>query len=176
MLTFHRLRSLLRRRLPSTVQCSTSLGSVSWRWICANHDNLRSLTIGYKVIGNRQGYRPADIHNRSFCVVCMICQASDCSICSQRPGFASPDTQSASNFHIHKAVLTRQVICWVWSLYEKSWLCFSSVGYFQLSWLIVLAPVWSLHPLMTFHLWFAWTPSICTSLLLLSIFHSSICW
>ena len=90
-----------------TVPRSMTFVSVPWRHIWPNHDSLRRLTI--KAPGVRRGYRPVSIHIRLFCALCMIYQAFACSISFQRPGFASPDPPSRSSYHIHRAVLTRQV-------------------------------------------------------------------
>ena len=45
MLSFHDLRSLPLRRLPSMEPCSMIFGSVLWRQTWLNHDNSRRLTV-----------------------------------------------------------------------------------------------------------------------------------
>ena len=56
------------------------------------------------------GYWPAAKRIRSFYALCMIYQASFCSICFQRTGFAFPDQSSASSSYIHREAPTRKVI------------------------------------------------------------------
>ena len=73
------------RRPPSTVLCSMIFRSVSWRQTWPNHDNLRRLTI--KVTDVRRIYWPVAVRTLSFTALCMICQASSCSICFRRLGF-----------------------------------------------------------------------------------------
>ena len=67
----------------------------------------------------RQGHRPVPICIRLLGVLGMICLASSCSTYFQRLGFTAPDTQSSTSFLIHRAILARQVICRVQSLYEE---------------------------------------------------------
>ena len=43
-----------------------------------------------KVPDVRRGYWPVAMHIRSFCVLCMICQASSCSICFRNSFFPQP--------------------------------------------------------------------------------------
>ena len=57
----------------------------------AYHDDRHGRTI---II---YGYLPVAIHIRLFYGLCMICQASSRSICSQKPGFAFPDLPSMSS-------------------------------------------------------------------------------
>ena len=49
MLSFHDLRGLHLRHLPSTVPCSMIICSVSWRQTWPNHDNLRRLTYRHMI-------------------------------------------------------------------------------------------------------------------------------
>ena len=107
----------------------------------------------------QRGYWPVAIHISLFYAVCMICQTSSCSICFQKPGFNSPDWPSTSSSHIHRAVLIRQVICRVISLWEKRDGLVFFIVLLALSKLSVRAPVWSLLPLLMFCLWFVWNLS-----------------
>ena len=64
MLSFHDIRSLPLRRLPSTVSCSMIVGSVSWRQTWLNHDSLRRFIV--KATDVRRRYRPVSIHIRLY--------------------------------------------------------------------------------------------------------------
>ena len=98
MLSFHDLRSLPLRCLPSMEPCSRIFGSVSWWQTWPNHDKLRRLTVD-----SRRSRDPARINTccqtHSF-VLCSLYDsyASFCSICFLRHGFAFPDQSSTSSF------------------------------------------------------------------------------
>ena len=93
MLSFHDIQGLPLRRLPPTAACSMVPGSVSWRLTWPNHDSLRLLTVDCKNPDFRQGYWPVPIYIRLFYAICVICRASSCSICFQKPVIVSPDLQ-----------------------------------------------------------------------------------
>ena len=77
-----------------------------------NYENLWRLTVDSKSSWRPVKMLSVAIHILSFYVLCMICKASSCSsICFQRLGFTSPGPPSTSSSHIHRGVLTRQVIC-----------------------------------------------------------------
>ena len=108
MLSFHHLCGLPLWRLPCTVSCCMIFGSVWWRQTWPNHDNLRRLTVD-----SQSSWRLVRILTccHTFYAMCVLCQESSCSICFQRLGFASLDAPSTSSSQIHRAILTRQVIC-----------------------------------------------------------------
>ena len=64
-----------------------------------------------KVPDVRREYWPVALHIRSFYALSMIRQVFSCSICFQRPWFASPDPRSRPSSHTHWAVFKRQVTC-----------------------------------------------------------------
>ena len=68
MLSFHDLRGLPLRRLPSMVPCSMIFGSISWLHTWPNYDNSRRLTVG-----NRGSWCPARILN--CCQTYSLCYA-----------------------------------------------------------------------------------------------------
>ena len=66
MLSFHHLRGLPLRRLPSTVPCIMVFGSALYQQTWLNYDNLRLLTVRTPDI--RQGRWPVSVYIRFFCV------------------------------------------------------------------------------------------------------------
>ena len=69
MLSFHDSRGQPLWRLPSTVPCSMTFGSESWRQTWPNHDSLKRSTV--KASDVRRGYWIVAIHIRLFYDLCM---------------------------------------------------------------------------------------------------------
>ena len=61
-------------------------------------------------LGDRIGYRPVAIPIHLFFCSLYDMPISTCSICLQKPGFASSDPPSTYSGRIHRALLTRQAI------------------------------------------------------------------
>ena len=61
----------------------------------------------------RREHWPVAIHIRLAWVIGTICQASSCSICFQRPGFASPDPQPTSSSPSHLWTVTGSTDRWI---------------------------------------------------------------
>ena len=104
---------------------------------------------------------------RYFYVLCMICQASSCSLCFQRLGFASPDSQSTSSSHILGSILTSDLYCLI-LVEELMVLLYHSIAS------LVMAEYACVSMIFTY-LWFVWVLSIWIGARQSALFHSSVC-
>ena len=84
-------------------------------------------------------------------VLCMICEASSCSMCFQRLRFASADPPTTPSSRIVEQY-------WQDKWYVELNLCGNNFGFVLLamSWLSAPEPILSLLPLLMFRLWFGW--------------------
>ena len=143
MLSFQDLHGLSLRRRPS---CSMIFGSVSWRQTWSNNDSLQCWRLTAETPEVWLGYWPVIKRICSLYVVCMICQASFCSIC----------------FLFSKACLSRSAV------YVLHWI----IGSFQLFvgakqfafWILFVFVLFSIYskrdmPAKLFPLWFHLPPS-----------------
>ena len=108
-----------------------------------------------------RGCTPVALHAGLFYALCMINQAFSCSICFQRPGFASLQSRSTvivQLSHPRRAILTRQVtlqrLIFVGKLMA---LFFHSIASLVMAECLQrLCRQWSSLPLLMFWLWFVW--------------------
>ena len=169
MLSFHDLLGFPLQRLPATVPCCMIFGSVSWRKTWPSHDSMYAWWLTVKAPDVPRGYRPVATHIRLFYALSLICQVFSCNLLVFQ-GLDSP-----LQVRRQRPALTtiEQYLLDKWLVEFK--LCRKTDGVFfivllALSWLSVLAPVWSWLPLLMSRLWFVWIQGIWTDPLLPALF------
>ena len=135
--------------------------------LAAYHDDRHGLTmiacdtwrLSVKDPGVRWRHRPVATDICLFYIICTISQASSCSICFQRLGFASPDLLSKSSSHIHGAQSSNDKTSDLQlNLSGQTNGFVFSIVLLALSWLSMFVWVWSLYGLCHF----VWILSIWT--------------